>query len=158
MKTKKLTLCAILSALAIVFGYIETLIGTPVMIPGVKWGLGNIVVLLALYKLDKRYAFLIMFIKVITSSALFGSPSVFIYSLCGGALSFFVMVLLKKWNFHIVSVSIGGGISHNIGQLVCASIMMRTVTVFSYLPVLIVFGAVSAVVTGILTKVIIKRI
>lgn len=158
MKTKKLTLCAIFSALAIVFGYIETLIAVPVMIPGVKWGLGNIVVLASLYRLDKRYAFLIMLIKIITTSALFGSPSVFIYSLFGGIFSFAVMVLLKKSDFHIVSVSIGGGISHNIGQLVCASIIMRTATVFSYLPVLVAFGAVSAVVTGILAKIILKRL
>ncbi len=68
------------------------------------------------------------------------------------------MILLKKLDFHIISVSIGGGISHNIGQLVCASIMMRTVTVFSYLPVLVAFGAVSAVVTGVLAKIILKRI
>lgn len=158
MKTKKLTLCAIFSALAIVFGYIETLIGVPVMIPGVKWGLGNIVVLAALYRLGKRHAFFVMLIKIIASSVLFGSPSVFIYSLFGGIFSFFVMILLKKFNFHIVSVSIGGGISHNIGQLVCASVMMRTVTVFSYLPVLVLSGAVSAVVTGVLAKIILKRI
>ena len=128
------------------------------MIPGVKWGLGNIVVLTALYKLGKRYAFFVMLIKIIVSSSLFASPSVFIYSLFGGIFSFLVMILLKKLNFHVVSVSIGGGISHNIGQLVCASIMMRTFTVFSYLPVLVAFGAVSAVVTGVLARIILKRI
>ncbi len=158
MKTKKITLCAIFSALAIVFGYIETLIQVPIMLPGVKWGLGNIVVLAAIYRLGKRYAFFIMLIKIIASSLLFASPSVFIYSLFGGIFSFFVMILLKKFDFHIVSVSIGGGISHNIGQLVWASVIMRTVSVFSYLPVLVMFGAVSAVVTGVLAKIILKRI
>ena len=158
MKNQKITLCAIFCALAIVFGYIETLFSVPVAIPGVKWGLGNIVIIAAMYSLGKRYAFLIMLIKVFTSSLLFASPSVLIYSLFGGIFSFFVMLLLKRFDFNMVNVSIGGGIFHNIGQLLCASIMMRTVTVFSYLPVLILSGALSAVVTGILSKIILKRI
>lgn len=158
MKNSKITLCALLSALAIVFGYIETFFSVPLAIPGVKWGLGNIVILVALYSLGKRYAFLIMLIKVLASSLLFASPSVLIYSLFGGVLSFFIMLLLKRFDFNLVNVSIGGGISHNIGQLLAASIMMRTLTVFSYFPVLLLSGAVSAVVTGILAKIIIKRI
>ena len=158
MKNHKITLCAIFGALAIVFGYIETLFSVPVAIPGVKWGLGNIVILVALYSLGKRYAFLIMLIKVLASSLLFASPSVLIYSLFGGVFSFLIMLLLKRFDFNMVMVSIGGGISHNIGQLFCASIMMRTMSVFSYLPVLVLSGVFSAVVTGILSKIILKRI
>lgn len=158
MKTKKITLCAILSAVAIVFGYIESLFPIPVPIPGVKWGLGNIVILIALYILDKKYAFFIMLIKVMVTSLLFSSPSIFIYSLFGGIFSFNIMVLLKKLNLHLINVSIGGGIFHNIGQLVAAGIMMKTITVFSYLPVLIVSGVISALVTGFCSKIILKRI
>ena len=158
MKSSKITQCAILSALAIVFGYIEMLIPLPVALPGVKWGLGNIVVLVAIYILGKKSAFFIMLIKVITSSLLFSAPSVFIYSLFGGIFSFILMTVLKKYNFHIITVSIGGGIFHNIGQILCASIMMRTITVFSYLPILVLCGAVSAVVTGICADLIMKRI
>ncbi len=158
MKNQKITLCAIFGALAIVFGYIETLFSVPVAIPGVKWGLGNIVILVALYSLGKRYAFLIMLIKVLASSLLFASPSVLIYSLFGGVFSLFIMLLLKRFDFNMVMVSIGGGIAHNTGQLLCASIMMKTLSVFSYLPVLVVSGAVSAVVTGIIAGIVIKRI
>ncbi len=158
MKSSKITQCAILSALAIVFGYIEMLIPLPVALPGVKWGLGNIVVLVAIYMLGKKYAFFIMLIKVFVSSLLFSAPSVMLYSLSGGVLSFVLMTVLKKYNFHIITVSIGGGIFHNIGQLICASIMMRTLTVFSYLPILVLCGVVSAVVTGICASVILKRI
>ena len=157
MKTKKLALCAILSAVAIVFGYIESLFPVPVSIPGVKWGLGNIVVLIALYILDKKYAFFIMLIKVMVTSLLFSSPSVFIYSLFGGIFSFNIMILLKKLNLHLINVSIGGGIFHNIGQLVAAGIMMNTITVFSYLPVLIISGVITALVTGFCSLIILKR-
>lgn len=157
MKTKRLAACAILSAVAIVFGYIESLFPIPLPIPGIKWGLGNIVVLVALYKLDKRYAFFIMLIKVLTTSLLFASPSVLIYSLMGGVSSLFVMIFLKKLDLNIVNVSIGGGIFHNIGQLLAAAIMMRTLTVFSYLPVLVLSGVVTAVLTGICADLVLKR-
>lgn len=154
--TKKLTLCAILSAVAIVFSYIESLVPMPVAIPGVKWGFSNIVILTSLYILDKRYAFLIMLVKVSVSSLLFASPYVFLYSLSGGVLSLFVMIILEKLKLNIINVSIGGGISHNIGQLITASLMMRTFSVFSYLGVLFASGALSAVVTGFLAKAILK--
>ncbi len=158
MKTKKITLCAILSAVAIVFGYIEYLFPIPVAIPGVKWGFGNIIVLITLFMLGRRYSFFVMMIKVIVSSLLFASPSVLIYSLCGGVLSLFVMIILKKLKLDIINVSIGGGISHNVGQLAAAAIMMKTSTVFSYLPFLIISGIVTGVVTGVLSKIILKRI
>lgn len=158
MKTNKLTLCAILASVAIVLGYVESLLPVPIAIPGIKWGFGNIVILGALYLLDTRYAFFIMLVKVMASVLLFMSPSAFLYSLSGGVLSVLIMVILKKSDLHIINVSVSGGIFHNIGQLFMASLVMRTFGVFYYLPVLIISGAVSAVVNGILTGIILKRI
>ncbi len=158
MKTNKLTLCAILASVAIILGYVESLLPVPIAIPGIKWGLGNIVILTALYLLNTKYAFFIMLVKVIASTLLFMSPSAFLYSLSGGVLSILVMVILKKLNLHIINVSIGGGIFHNIGQLFMASFVMRTFSVFYYLPVLIISGAVGAVVNGLLSGIILKRI
>ena len=158
MKTNKLTLCAVLASVAIILGYVESLLPVPIAIPGIKWGLGNIVILTALYLLDIKYAFFIMLVKVIASTLLFMSPSAFLYSLSGGVLSILVMVILKKLNLHIINVSIGGGIFHNIGQLFMASFVMRTFSVFYYLPVLIISGAVSAVVNALLSEIVLKRI
>lgn len=158
MKTNKLTLCAILASVAIVLGYVESLLPVPIAIPGIKWGFGNIVILGALYLLDTRYAFFIMLVKVMASVLLFMSPSAFLYSLSGGVLSVLIMVILKKSDLHIINVSVSGGIFHNIGQLFMASLVMRTFGVFYYLPVLIISGAVSAVVNGVLTGIILKRI
>ncbi len=158
MKTNKLTLCAVLASVAIIFGYIESLLPVPIAIPGIKWGLGNIIILTALYLLDIKSAFLIMMVKVIASTMLFMSPSAFIYSVSGGVLSLLVMIILKKARLYIVNVSIGGGIFHNIGQLFMAAAVMRTINVFYYLPVLIISGAVSAVVNGFLTDLILKRL
>lgn len=158
MKTNKLTLCAVFGALAIIFGYIESLLPVPIAIPGIKWGIGNIVILSSLYLVDNKSAFFIMIVKVIATTILFMSPSAFIYSMAGGVLSLIVMIILKKSKLKIINVSIGGGIFHNIGQLLMASLVMKTFSVFYYLPVLILSGAVSAVVNGFLADIIIKRL
>lgn len=157
MKTKNITLCALLSAVAIVFGYIESLFPIPVPIPAVKWGFGNIVVLVALYALNKKYAFFIMLIKVLVTSLLFSSPSVLIYSFFGGILSLFAMICLKKAKLNIINVSIGGGICHNIGQLIAAAVMMKTPTVFSYFPILMISGIVTGIATGALSKIVLRN-
>lgn len=156
--TKGLTLSAVFAAVAVVLGYIEGFFPVPVPIPGVKWGLGNIVILTALYILDKKSVFLIMLIKVITAALLFSSASALIYSLSGGLLSIAAMIIMKKLGFHIITVSIGGGISHNVGQLLAAAAVMRSTAVFSYFPFLLVSGAVTATAVGIVGKISVGKI
>lgn len=155
---KKLTLSALLTAVAVVFGYIETFFPVPIPIPGIKWGLGNIVILTGLYILDKRYVFFIMITKVFVTALLFSSVSALIYSLSGGILSLCAMMILKKSGFHIVPVSIGGGIFHNAGQLLAASAVMKSAAVFSYFPFLFVSGTVTAAVVGIAGKIVVEKI
>ena len=105
MNTQRLAQTALLSATALIFGYIESLLPS-LGIPGIKLGLSNIVLLFALYKLDTRSAFFIMLIKVIVSSLLFAGLNVFFFSLCGGVLSLAVMILFKNKFFSVIGVSI----------------------------------------------------
>lgn len=156
-KTKKVAFCACLAAAAIVFGYIESMISIPFAIPGIKPGFGNIVVLICLYCVNKKTAFFVMLVKVFVSNILFATPVMLIYSLAGGVFSFFVMVLLKKLDFGILGVSVGGGIFHNLGQLMVAFILLENLNVFYYMPMLIVSGVISALITGSVAKIVIKR-
>lgn len=156
--TKKITHCALISSVAIIFGYIEALFPFPTPVPGIKLGLGNIAVLVCLYIMGAKPAFFVMIIKVFVTAMLFSSPSVIIYSLSGGLLSYFAMLLMKRLSFNIVSVSIGGGILHNIGQLTAAAVMLKSINMLYYAAVLIPAGAVAAVVTGILARIIIPRV
>ncbi len=155
---KKITMSALLAAVAVVLGYIETFFPVPIPIPGIKWGLGNIVILTGVYILDKRYVFFIMITKVFVTALFFSSVSALIYSLSGGILSICAMLVLKKSGFNIVSVSIGGGIFHNAGQLLAASAVMKSTAVFSYFPFLFVFGTVTAAVVGIAGKIVVEKI
>ena len=158
MNSKKITLIALLAAIALIFGYIESLFPIPLPIPGIKLGLGNIVILTALYIFDFRTSVLIMFIKVLLSALLFTSPSAFIYSFAGGLVSLLVMAIMKKLKFNIICTSMGGGISHNIAQLTCAALILTNINFFYYLPILIIAGSIVGTIVGIVSKIIIRRV
>lgn len=158
MNTNKLTRTAMLSALAIICGYIESLLPSFTVIPGVKPGISNIIILFALCRFGKADAFFVMLIKVGVSSMLFGNPSVFFYSLGGGILSFAAMSLLRKLDFSVIAVSIIGGIFHNIGQLSIAAAVLKSAAVFYYLPVLLISGAACGAVTGYICSLLLARL
>ena len=158
MNNKKTAQTALLSALAIIFGYVESLLPLPIPVYGVKIGISNAVILSALYTLNVPCAFLIMLIKTICSSLLFTGFSAFLYSFSGGILSLVAMTAAKKQKkFGIVGVSVLGGVSHNIGQLICAGLILSSFNVFYYLPILIFFGIISGLIIGIITKLILER-
>lgn len=157
MKNKKITYIALLSALAIVFGYIESLFPVLIAIPGIKLGLSNLVVLFSLYFLDKPSAFFIMLIKVLVTSLLFSGFNMFFYSINGGILSLGAMILFKKHNFSIYGISMAGGVFHNIGQLLVAGIMLGTSSVSYYFPILLLSGLFVGYIIGAVCKVIISR-
>ena len=93
---KRLAFLAILLALALILGYVEVLIPFSFGIPGIKLGLPNALVLLALYLLGGRDAFCLSITRIALSALLFGSVFSFLYSLAGGMFSLLVMLLLKK--------------------------------------------------------------
>ncbi|MCR4718022.1 MAG: Gx transporter family protein [Firmicutes bacterium] len=158
MKSLKITYIALLSSLAVVFGYIESLFPLPVPIPGVKLGISNIVILFALIKMTRRDAFFIMLIKIIVCSVLFSGINSLIYSLSGGILSFIAMVTSQKFDLSIIGISMTGGVFHNLGQILAASLLLCSFSPFYYLPVLCVCGLFVGAAVGILCNIVISRL
>ena len=157
--TKKLAMMGLFTALAMIFGYVEAILPISVGIPGVKLGLANIVVLFALYYLKPSEAFLINIVRIILVSFMFGNLSVMLYSLAGGVLSFGAMFLLKKSvKFSVYGVSVAGGVFHNVGQLLVAMLVLETMSLVYYGPVLLISGVVTGLVIGIVSSEVIKRI
>ncbi len=165
MKTKKLALCALLTALALTLSYAESLFPLTLLVPlpGLKLGLSNIVSLTALYLLGLPYAAAISFARCFLGAFYASGPMSLWFSLCGAALSLTVMWALKVCFPRKVSVwgvSIAGAAAHNLGQICAASIVMRTLHIFAYLPVLLVaslftgavIAAVSIPTTALLSK------
>ena len=125
MKTKRLTLLALLTALALVLSYVESLLPPLTAVPGIKPGLGNLSVLLALYGLGVWPALALSAVRLTLSSLLFGTGMRFLYSLAGAALSFLAMALLKRTDrFSPVGVSVLGGVCHNLGQIAAALLLL----------------------------------
>lgn len=156
---QKVALYGVLIALAMVLSYVEMLIPLPVGIPGVKPGLANLVVFLALYTMTAREAFLISMVRILLVSITFGNGSAFLYSMAGGILSFLVMWIFQKKDFLLpAGVSIAGGIAHNVGQLLMAAVILESGAVFTYFPVLLAAGCITGGIIGFLGEQIRKRI
>jgi heptaprenyl diphosphate synthase len=152
-----IALCGVMTSLAIVFGYIEHLIPLPFGIYGIKLGIANLVVITMLYSLNAYSAFTINMLRIILCSMLFGSFTSFWYSLVGGLLSFAVMLILKRTNkLSPMGVSICGAISHNIGQITVAIILLDEFKIALYLPVLLITGAITGAIIGLIAIPIIK--
>ena len=157
-RTKKLTSAALLATLALIFSYVEAMIPVSIAMPGVKLGIANIVILVALYKLGFRYALVINLVRILISGFLFSGVFGIIYTLAGGVLSLLVMYLLKQSQlFSIVGVSMAGGVAHNIGQLLVASFIVSDLRMFIYFPVLMFSGLVSGIVLGYIGHYILSR-
>ena len=151
-------LSSVLVALTLIFSYVEMLIPFNFGVPGIKLGLSNLVVLVALYVLGPGYAFVINMVRIMLSGLLFSGLSAMLYSLSGGLLSFLVMlVLMKSRLFSPVGVSLGGGVFHNVGQLLVAALVTETVKIFLYLPVLTVAGTVTGTLLGFAAALILRR-
>lgn len=156
---KRLCTLALMIALAFAFSYLESLIPFNFGIPGIKLGIANLVVIIALYTMNTKDALFISIIRILLSGLAFSGPFAMIYSLIGGLLSFSVMFVAKKSNkFSPIGVSALGGTVHNFGQILVAAVVMRTYRIIYYFPILMIVGLVTGIVNGIIGDIIIKRI
>ena len=159
MKTRKVAFLGMCIALSMVLSYFESLIPPLVAVPGVKVGLPNIVMVFMLYKIGAKETAIVSIIRVILVGFLFGSPLSMIYSLVGATLSLIGMIILKKTNlFAPVTVSVVGGILHNVGQILTACLVMETAEIAYYLPVLFISGTIAGIVIGYVAGLILKRL
>ena len=150
-KTKRLTLCAILIALAMALSYTERFIPLQMLVPlpGVKLGLANIVTLMALYLLGPRAAFAILIPRCIFGAVFGGGITGLAFSLTGGILAMAVMALAKKCPvFSVYGVSILGAAAHNVGQILAAMVLMHSYYIGAYLPYLLVVALFTGFATG----------
>ena len=147
--SRALTRYALLVALAMVLSWLESMVPLSLAVPGVKLGLANLVVIFTLYKLGPRQAAAVSLVRVLLVTFTFGNAFSFAYSLAGAALSFAVMVLLKRTGkFSLLGVSIAGGVCHNIGQILVAMAVLGTKELIWYLPALLVAGTVAGICIG----------
>ena len=158
-RTKKLTTCALLTALALILSYVEFLLPLSAAVPGIKLGLANIVVLMCLYLLGPRETFFVNCTRIALAALLFGSVFSALYALAGGLVSLFVMIALKRsGHFGPAGISAAGGVFHNLGQLAVAAAVIHSPAVVYYLPVLLFAGLAAGTATGVVSALVLRRL
>ena len=156
---KKTPYLGVLLALALICSYVEVLIPFSVGIPGIKLGLANIVIVFALYTVGTKEAYILSIARILISGFMFGNVMAIAYSFAGGMLSLTIMYLLKKTNLlSCISVSIAGGIAHNIGQILIATWVVSNYSVMYYIPVLMIAGFITGTLIGIVAQEVFLRI
>lgn len=159
MKTKKVAFLGLSIALAMILSFVESQIPALVAIPGIKVGLPNLVIVFLLYKMSAKDAIIVSIIRTLLVSMLFGNIQMLTFSVAGAALSLASMILLKKTNwFSTITVSIVGGIFHNIGQIAAAILWTQTAGIVTYLPVLLISGTIAGAVIGLISGMLVERL
>ncbi len=153
-KIKKLVLTAILCAAALTIFVIEAQIPVPVPLPGVKLGLANIITLFALILLDTKSAFAILLVRILLGSLITGQVMAIPYSLSGGlcCLALEAIMYKKMGRNFICEISISGAVVHITAQIICAALITQTLSVFLYLPPLIIVSVITGLFCGLCTK------
>ncbi|MEG1255859.1 Gx transporter family protein [Clostridium sp.] len=149
---RKMIYISLLVAMSLVLHIFEGMIPVPFITPGAKLGLANIITVIALYTLSYKEAFLVLFLRILLSVMFGGSISRLIYSLAGGILSYLFMVFIKsigKEKISIIGVSCVGAVFHNVGQLIAASLIVKTMGIMLYLPIMSIAGIGTGIFVGI---------
>ena len=153
LTTKQLTLCAVLTALALALSYVENFLPLSLVIPlpGIKLGLANIVTVFALYALGPAQALLILIARCSLGAVFAGNLNALLFSLLGGLAAMVTMILLSRWSrLSIYGVSMGGAAAHNCGQVAAALISLGNTAPLAYLPVLLAVSLFTGALTGYL--------
>lgn len=150
-KTRRLTLCAILTALALSLSYMEQFFPLSIIIPlpGIKLGLANIVTVFALCTLGAPSACIILIARCLLGALFAGNMNALIFSLLGGICALLVeILLLHNHRLSLYGVSIGGAAAHNVGQVVAAVLTLGNTAPGAYLPLLLGVSLFTGSLTG----------
>ncbi|WP_195377131.1 Gx transporter family protein [Anaerotruncus rubiinfantis] len=153
-RASRVALLGLLFALSMVLSFVESGFAGLIPIPGIKPGLSNIVTMYCLFCLGRREAYTLALLKsffVFLTRGAVGAAM----SLAGGLLSMSVMLILLLFGekkFSDTFLSVCGGVSHNVGQILMAMLVLGSTAVVYYLPVLMISGVAMGVITGMLLR------
>lgn len=159
-RSKTVAVLGLCTALALILAYVEILI-QPLFpfLPGIKMGLPNIIIVFLLYRRGAASAVGVSLLRIFLVSMLFGNVMALWYSLAGGMLSLLVMILLRRFQFlSAVGVSVAGGVTHNVGQILMAMLLLETAELGYYLVVLTVTGTIAGILVGLCGAILINNL
>ena len=158
MRVKRLTRCALLTAIALAIFVLEAH-PIPFPVPGMKLGLSSIITLFALFSFGWKDALAIVVIRILLGNLASGQVMALLYSLGGGLLSFAGMALLCRilTAKQVWAAGAAGGLLHNLGQMAVALAVTRTPGLLVWLPVLLLCGLGTGLFTGLCAQLLLRR-
>ena len=159
LKTRKITLLALLTAIALTIFMVEAQIPALVPIPGIKLGLANIVTVFTVFALGPKEGCLVLAARIFLGAVFAGNFSTIFYSAAGGALAIAVTILLRKilTKKQLWVAGALGAVAHSIGQMAMAIAITQTVGLVSYLPMMIICSIITGLFTGFCAQFLLNR-
>lgn len=159
MKTKKLTLLGLLTAIALTIFMVEAQIPALVPIPGVKLGLSNIVTVFTVFTLGPAEGVLVLTARVFLGAVFAGNFSTIFYSAAGGALAILATIGLRRVlkENQLWAAGVFGAIAHSVGQMAVAVLITGTPSIALYLPIMVVISIVTGLFTGLCAQFLVNR-
>lgn len=156
---KKIAEISLFSALAIIFNVVESFFISPMQF-GIRLGIANIISLIAIKKMKSKDILLINLLRVLLTSILKGNflSSTFFISLMGVLLSIMIIICCDKVNTSILFMSVMSAIFHSLGQFIVIFFIYNTINIINILPILIIISVLTGILTGLIAKLILKRI
>ena len=159
LNIKQIAILGLLLAYAMILSYIESLFPFFGGVPGMKLGLPNMVIVVLIYSYGWEKGIVINILRILLTGLLFGSLFGILFSTSGAVISFLAMLAVKKTDiFDIRGVSICGGIAHNIAQLFVAAFIVKTSGIIFYLPLLLISGALTGFLNGMIAGMMLKYV
>lgn len=159
MKTKKLAVLGLLSAIALTIFMVENQIPPLVPLPGIKLGLSNIVTVFAVFFMGAMEGVAVLAVRIFLGAVFAGNFSTILYSAAGGALAILVTVgvkrILKPSQIWVAGCL--GAIAHSVGQMAMAVALTGTTGLLAWLPIMILCSIVTGCFTGLCAQYLVKR-
>lgn len=155
---KMIALLGVIASFAAILSYIEAIIAFDIWIPGVKLGLANLAIVIVLYWYGVREALFVNIVRIVIVGLLFGNAFSIMFSLAGALISLIAMAIAKNTNlFTVIGISVSGGVFHNVGQIMVASLVVKSYSIIYYIPVLIIAGIITGTIIGIVAWKLLER-
>lgn len=155
---KKTAYLGLLTAAAMILGYVESLVPVFAGVPGMKLGLPNLAIVMVLYLYSWKEALAVSVVRILGIGLLFGNLFSIAFSMAGGVLSLLCMELARKYlKLGCVGVSMVGGVAHNAGQIAVAAVVVENMRITYYFPVLAVSGTAAGILIGVLGGEMVRR-
>ncbi len=156
---KSVALLGVIAAFAAILSYVEVLMSFSIWIPGAKLGFANIAIVIVLYLCGTKEAFFVNIVRIFIVGLLFGNMFSILFSLSGAFISLLFMSIAKRTGFFsIIGVSVIGGVTHNLGQILVAVFVVDSYSVIYYMPILIIAGILTGIFIGFVAGLLIKYI